>query len=201
MGILSRANRVSLFLFNQDKSFIKETNRWTDQQSDSKFEEFQALPIDTIKFWISQVKNLNCIHIRDASMLPPEAKAMKYLMKECDIKCFLGFPVRIDTELIGFICFSKINENISWKGKDFTILRIFAELLGSTMERLQAEKSLRKSRELLRATFEATADGIIAINKKGKVSQINARFAYMWQIPDDIIEKKDFKTIIAFIVE
>ncbi|MHA1257978.1 MAG: PAS domain S-box protein, partial [Promethearchaeota archaeon] len=194
MGTLSRANRVSLFLFNQEKSIIVETNQWSDQQYDSKCEKFQALPIDVIYFWISQVTDLNYI-------LPPEAKTMKNLMKECDIKCFLGFPVRIDTELIGFICFSKIDEKISWKGKDFTILRIFAELLGSTMERLQAEKSLRKSRELLRATFEATADGIIAINKKGKVSQINARFAYMWHIPDDIIEKKDFKTIIAFIVD
>ena len=201
MGTLSGANRVSLFLFNPEKSIIKETNQWTDQQSDSKYEKFQALPIDTIYFWISQVTDLNYIHIRDVADLPPEAKAMKNLMNGYDIKCFLGFPVRIDTELIGFICFSKINEKISWKGKDFTILRIFAELLGSTMERLQAEKSLRKSRELLRATFEATADGIIAINKKGKVSQINARFAYMWHIPDDLIEKKDFKTIIAFIVE
>lgn len=201
MGTLSGANRVSLFLFNQEKSIIKETNQWSNQQAESKFEKFQALSIDTINFWISQVKDLNSIHIRDASDLPPEAKAMKDLMKDYNIKCFLGFPVRIDTELIGFICFSKIHEKISWKGKDFTILRIFAELLGSSMERLQAEKSLRKSRELLRATFEATADGIIAINKKGKVSQINARFAYMWHIPDDIIEKKNFKTIIASIVD
>ena len=201
MGKISGASRVSLFQFGKEKSFITETNQWNDQNIDTQFENFKTLHIDTISWWFKQVEKFSYIHIRDVVDLPSEAMAVKKLMNFHDIKSFLAFPIKINRELNGFICLSKVHEKISWKGKDFALLRMFAEILENSMERLLAEKSLRKSRELLRATFEATADGIIATNKKGLLTHINARFAYMWRIPDYLIEQKDFKMIIASILD
>jgi len=201
MGNITRASRVSLFLFNNDKSFIKETNHWSNPKIGPKFEKFQTLHIETISWWLSQVEEFSFVHIREGSELPPEAINIKRLMKYHDIQSFLAFPLKVSGKLTGFISISKIHEKKIWKGKDFALLRMFAEILGNAMERLQSEKDLRKSRELLRATFEATADGIIAIKKNGALTNINARFAYMWRIPDYLIEQRNFKMILAYVLE
>ena len=53
-------------------------------------------------------------------------------------------------------------------------------------ERREKEAALQKSMELLRATFNATTDGIVVVNKDLKVTQANQQFYKMWQIPAEL---------------
>jgi PAS domain S-box-containing protein len=55
-------------------------------------------------------------------------------------------------------------------------------------ERKEAEKELQSREELLSATLESTADGILVIDEKGVVTHSNARFAEMWHIPREHIK-------------
>ncbi|HEA70820.1 MAG TPA: PAS domain-containing sensor histidine kinase [archaeon] len=87
------------------------------------------------------------------------------------------------------------------KGKDFSILRIFSQILENTFDRLNAENALRANQELLSAIFEAVAEGIIAINSEGRITQINARFIYMWRVPDEIVEKSDFEILMEEVAD
>ena len=48
-----------------------------------------------------------------------------------------------------------------------------------------------KREELLKATLESTADGILVVDKKGQVIRTNERFARLWRIPEELIEKLD----------
>jgi sigma-B regulation protein RsbU (phosphoserine phosphatase) len=50
-------------------------------------------------------------------------------------------------------------------------------------ERLRAEQALAESVSLLQATFDATAEGILAVTRDGKVVTCNNRLAQMWRIP------------------
>jgi len=59
-------------------------------------------------------------------------------------------------------------------------------VLPDITNRKAAEDTLQEREELLRATLEATADGILVANDKGEITHINARFAEMWQIPDEL---------------
>ena len=43
-------------------------------------------------------------------------------------------------------------------------------------------KSLRESLALINATFEATADGIVAISMDNKIVNFNQKFIKMWNI-------------------
>ena len=121
MGNITRASRVSLFLFNNDKSFIRETNQWSNPNIGPKFEKFQTLHIETISWWLSQVEKFSFVHVRQISELPPEAINIRRLMKYHDIQSFLAFPIKVSGNLTGFISISKINEKQLWKGKDFAL--------------------------------------------------------------------------------
>lgn len=60
---------------------------------------------------------------------------------------------------------------------------------------------LSKSGELLRAIFNATADGILVVDREGNVTQANRQFAEMWHIPPEILSAEDNKKLIGFILD
>ncbi|MGD8447781.1 MAG: PAS domain S-box protein, partial [Desulfobacterales bacterium] len=65
----------------------------------------------------------------------------------------------------------------------------------------QAEEKLRESEELLRATIESTADGILVVNKKGQVICTNERFVQLWRIPEELIKKREDNTLLDFVLD
>lgn len=50
----------------------------------------------------------------------------------------------------------------------------------------------------LKSILEATADGILAVDHKGKVIQANRRFAELWKIPTSLLESADDRDILEF---
>ncbi|MEI8205802.1 MAG: PAS domain S-box protein, partial [Kiritimatiellales bacterium] len=49
------------------------------------------------------------------------------------------------------------------------------------------EEDIKQSVSLLEATLDATADGILVVDGKGRILRFNRKFIEMWKIPDDII--------------
>jgi len=68
-------------------------------------------------------------------------------------------------------------------------------------ERREKEAALQKSMELLRATFNATTDGIVVVNRDLKVTQANQQFYKMWQMPADLQQTDDDVVLRGWIME
>ena len=68
-------------------------------------------------------------------------------------------------------------------------------------EQKQAEEKIRESEELLRATIESTADGILVVNEKGQVISTNERFVQLWRIPEELIKKREDNTLLDFVLD
>lgn len=200
MGNFSNADRVSLFLFNGDNKYIRNTHEWCAIGINSKKNILQDISVETISWWKKKIEKISFINLRDVSELPNGSQVIKKFMELQNIKSFLAFPIYVNVKLKGFICFIKVIEKRQWKGKDFAMLRIYAQILGDTIERLTAEKALQESQELLRATFEATADGIIAIGNNNNITHLNERFIYLWRVPDEIVDNKDFGLLLNHIL-
>ena len=60
-------------------------------------------------------------------------------------------------------------------------------LLMDITERLRAEEELKKSLSLLSASLESTADGILIIDRQGKIVRWNQKFVEMWKIPQGVL--------------
>ncbi len=80
-----------------------------------------------------------------------------------------------------------------------------ADLEGRVRERTGelelANAALGSSEELLRSTVESTADGILVVDRNGNVAFGNRRFAQMWRIPDELLERRDDEALLGFVVE
>lgn len=75
-----------------------------------------------------------------------------------------------------------------------------ASCLSGVSDQEQSGKNLEEALSLLRATLESTADGILVVNREGKVTSFNRKFLEMWQIPESIASSRDDNDLLEFML-
>ena len=68
-------------------------------------------------------------------------------------------------------------------------------------QRKKVEMELERSLSLQSATLESTADGILVVDKAGKVSSFNHRFVELWGIPQTLLDTKDDSQLLNYVVD
>jgi PAS domain S-box-containing protein len=68
-------------------------------------------------------------------------------------------------------------------------------------KRKQAEETLQNNISLLNATLESTADGILVVDKEGKVTTFNQKFVELWRIPQSILAAQFDEKALAFVID
>jgi PAS domain S-box-containing protein len=68
-------------------------------------------------------------------------------------------------------------------------------------ERREAQSEASRSLSLLRATLESTADGILVVDRKGKILSFNQKMADMWEIPAELFASGDDERAINAALE
>jgi PAS domain S-box-containing protein len=66
----------------------------------------------------------------------------------------------------------------------------------SDLKRVETE--LRRSETELQTTLESTADGILAVDSRGKVIKTNRRFSELWRIPQSLLDAGDAQALVDF---
>ncbi len=59
-------------------------------------------------------------------------------------------------------------------------------------------RELARSLAMMRATLEATTDGILVTDGDGRVTDFNERFRAVWDIPQEVFDTKDHERLIEF---
>ena len=62
-------------------------------------------------------------------------------------------------------------------------------------------RSLELSTSLLQATLDATADGILVVDRDGRSTAYNARFLELWRLPPELVDAADDGAMIAAVLD
>jgi len=63
------------------------------------------------------------------------------------------------------------------------------------------EAELREAVSLLNATLDSTADGILVVDIEGRIAGYNGKFTDMWDIPQELLDKRDDAAAIAHVLD
>ncbi len=64
-----------------------------------------------------------------------------------------------------------------------------------------AERELKRSFSFISATLDATADGILVVDRTGRMVSFNKRFLEMWHIPDSVARSRDDNAALSFVLD
>ena len=73
-------------------------------------------------------------------------------------------------------------------------------LLADISERESIELALHQSEVQLDCILESTSDGILAIDREGKVIRFNKRFQELWQIPQPLLERREDEALLNYVL-
>ena len=68
-------------------------------------------------------------------------------------------------------------------------------------DRKRAEDASAQSMSLLRATLEATTDGILVVDNAGRVVDFNRRYVELWRVPEALLAERDDSSLLRHSVD
>jgi len=114
---------------------------------------------------------------------------------------WVGVPLQTFSRVIGVLVLQHYEEEGIYTERNLRFLDSIGSQVANVIERKRAEQELEKSVSLLTATIESTADGILVVDKNGKTTNYNKKFAELWCIPEPILSTLDDKTLLSFILD
>ena len=155
IGRFCGAGRSYLFQFASDGNTMNNTHEWCAPGVKPEIEDLQGLPLEMFPWWMKLLEAGENIHIKNVTELPPEARAEKEILETQDIKSVLAVPFLIGNKLSGFMGFDNLATTRAWNEKELVPLRTLAEIIGTAIERKQADKALQDSEVSFSQLFES----------------------------------------------
>ena len=75
---------------------------------------------------------------------------------------------------------------------------LYVVALHDRSEQFRAERALEASAADLRATLESTDDGILVTDLSGRIRNFNRRFAALWNIPEELLTRREDDAVLEW---
>jgi len=109
-------------------------------------------------------------------------------------------PIRSQDRIVGLLQFNDRSPG-RFCLEVVEVLEEIAAHIGSALMRTRAEQALMMKTMLLEAQKEASPDGILAVDNDGRTLLFNSRFGDIWQIPRSILDARDDKAMLEYVLQ
>ncbi|HBM14915.1 MAG TPA: hypothetical protein DD381_00975 [Lentisphaeria bacterium] len=141
----------------------------------------------------SEIANLSVLDIHPEKDLP---YVIEHFEKQAKGEYSMASDLPVKRK-DGTVFYADINAtHIKIDGKSFLM-----GLFHDTTERKKTEEALHFNNTLLSTQLEASNDGILVVDKHGKIIYSNQRFIEIWEIPVEVMASKSDEKALKFVLE
>lgn len=147
IGNFERADRAYVFLFNDDKTFIRNSHEWHNAGLSLPPESEQEFSTDVFGWLTTQFLQKKIVQFAELAAFPPEAAAERQIFQLFDIKSLLLSPLFYDQNLKGFIGVVTMKTERTWSPESVRLLQVVGEIIINALQRRNFEKELAQARD------------------------------------------------------
>ena len=103
-------------------------------------------------------------------------------------------PIRKGNKTVGILSIQSFEED-AYSNDDLRTLQSLADHCGGSFERIQAEDSLRQNEKRYRSLFELSPSGIVILNSKGNIIDVNPAFCGFMRYKREELIGKDISEL------
>ncbi|MBI4950599.1 MAG: diguanylate cyclase [Myxococcales bacterium] len=148
------------------------------------------LPAAAYPHYFAALGSEEVIAASDAHRDPRTSEFSAGYLTPLGIGAMLDAPIRSGGRVVGVLCHEHVGGERGFHVDEQNTANYLASLVSLALElrrRLESERAVAESRSLLRAAFEATSEGILAVDPEGSVVAYNQRFVEMWGVPAELL--------------
>lgn len=155
LGNFFDIDRSYLFTFSSDLKLMTNTHEWCKPGISSHKNKIVDFKTDLMPWWKNEIKKLKPLQIKDTSKLPKSAKAEKKEFESQNIKSLICLPIlNTKKSLLGFIGFDSVKKLNTWSNNEIEMLKIFSNIIGGVVEKVNIEKKRKESEEKFKQITE-----------------------------------------------
>jgi len=142
-------DRGALFELTSDGTKVTAVHGFGTENHEEAAGGFVGYELEKIPWLMERLRRGEVVNIPLVADLPEEAGAVRTLLEGRGVQSLVCVPLFIGDRMQGMTSFSAVEQPASWGPEHLRLLRVGAEILGSAIHRLRAERELRASREWL----------------------------------------------------
>jgi PAS domain S-box-containing protein len=185
-------DRVSIWFMNEEQSQIECTDLY--EHSQNSHSGGTVLKASDFPAYFEAIQNERLLAADDAQTDPRTCEFKDGYLTPLKITSMLDTAIRVSGTLLGVVCFEHVGSKRVWLSDEISFADEIAGHIAqvyANAERRLTGIALKEGQELLKATLESTADGILVVNHEGKATHANALFSEMWRIPGEVMASQN----------
>jgi len=170
IGPIVDADMVGVFDYMSHGSIAQGVQAWSSASGGRAMGCVQTIPMDEFDVFRERMVESRMFFIHDIADIPEGAEYERRWVEENNVTSLFGVPITTHDLDRGFILMCTKGRRDTWGPMEVQGIQMLADILGNTIERLEAEQQVRDREEVLRNVSTAAYDAMIMLDHEGRIS-------------------------------
>ncbi|MDO8987520.1 MAG: response regulator, partial [Coriobacteriia bacterium] len=171
IGAYSDVDRVYVFKFS-DYQHMTNTHEWVGDGVPSRRGIFQESATDGYPFLTSRILGKREVYLPDVASDPELETEERLALQAAGIRSMLVVPISIFGTVVGMLGFDSLRAQKDWNAERIALLRMVADIIGSSLRRSEAESELMT----LSQAIGQSPVAVMITDRNGDIEYVNPTF-------------------------
>ena len=173
MRSYAKARSAFILIKNKTNKGISKTYAWNELGKSSELYEQPDKFHNLTDWFFDELVEHRELLVQETRKIPDGLKKHRLALHSLGVRSLLLLPILGKGEVSGCLGIDNIEHPGLWTTEEFNLLVTLSNLFSSALQRRSVEQELVESEEIHRILLDATREGIVIIDRKGRITEVS----------------------------